>query len=195
MAGAAAAETSKSSGQGEKGEAPQQRRTPSAFRTVAVAIVGAVVTGLLAAAVIVPRQVESVSKSAAGTEPTLAKVAAVELDSAIVTLDPATSQQAIADAKSCKAPIAWVSLTKQPGTADGSVRIRSGPYLSPPFHVTDVPQRVAIPYPAPYETGRGVLWAIGESGGLAIDLYPRWSIRSLNGAAAINVIWTPTDPC
>jgi hypothetical protein len=195
MAGAAAAETQKSSRQGEKVGAPQQRRAPSVFRTLTVVVVGAVVTGLLAAAVIIPRQIESESKSLGGTEPTLAKVAAVELDSAVVTLDPATSQQAVADAKACKAPIAWVTLTKQPGTAGGSVRIRSGPYLSPPFHVTDVPQRIAIPYPAPYETGHGVLWAIGEGGGLAVDLYPRWNIPSLNGATAINVVWTPTDPC
>jgi hypothetical protein len=61
--------------------------------------------------------------------------------------------------------------------------------------VTDQSQRVAIPYPAPYPKGRGVIWVIGEAKGLAIDLYPTWFTQSLDGAAAINVVWDPTDPC
>ena len=61
----------------------------------------------------------------------------------------------MADAKSCKAPIASVVLVKRPGTASALVRIRSGDDSSPAFQVTDIPQRIAIPYPAPYPTGRG----------------------------------------
>jgi hypothetical protein len=43
-----------------------------------------------------------------------------------------------------------VTLVKAPGSPSGTVRVRSGSYLSPAFHVTEAPQRVAIPYPAPY---------------------------------------------
>jgi len=149
-------------------------------------------------AIVAPGRIGSLSKSSGisgESAPTLAQLGPGEIAKAMVTLDPATSQQVVADAKACKAPMAWVTLTKQPGSAGGSIRIRSGAYLSPPFHATDTPQRIAIPYPAPYATGHGVMWAIGEGSGLAIDLYPRWNIPSLNGAAPINVVWTPADPC
>lgn len=203
MPGAAAGEPKgsgapKGTAQGGATDTAAPRKSPSAFRTVTIALAGAAITGALVGAVVVAGGIGSGSKSSGTSsvsEPTLAKVAPAEIAKAIVTLDPATSQQMVADAKACKAPIAWVLLTKQPGSAGGSVRIRSGTYLSPPFHATDTPQRIAIPYPAPYETGRGVMWAIGEGSGLAIDLYPRWNIPSLNGAAPINVVWTPTDPC
>lgn len=192
----AAAAAPKDTSQVNRADAnPPPQKTPTAFRGLTIALVGAVITGALVGGIVASGRIGSGSQPSGGSEPALEKVTQVELANATVTLDPATAQQVVADAKSCKAPVAWVMLTKQPGSAGGSVRIRSGAYLSPPFHVTDVPQRIAIPYPAPYETGRGVLWVIGESSGLAIDLYPRWSIPSLNGAAAINVVWTPGDPC
>ncbi len=184
--------------QGGKIDSPEPQKPPSPFRAVTILLAGGVITGALVGAIVVPGRIGSGSHSSetsGPSEPTLAQVSPAEIAKAIVTLDPATSQQVVADAKACKAPMAWVMLTKQPGSAGGSVRVRSGAYLSPPFHATDAPQRIAIPYPAPYQTGRGVMWAIGEGSGLAIDLYPRWNIPSLNGAAPINVVWTPGDPC
>jgi hypothetical protein len=184
--------------QGGKPDGPAPAKSPSAFGALAIVVAGAALTGAIVGAVVAPGSTGSglqASQAAGGSEPTLAKVAPSEIANAIVTLDPATSQQVAADAKACKAPIAWVTLTKQPGSAGGLVRIRSGAYLSPAFQASDVPQRIAMPYPAPYETGRGVLWVIGEGNGLEIDLYPGWTVASLNGTAPINVIWTPTDPC
>ena len=75
------------------------------------------------------------------------------------------------------------------------VRIRSGAYLSPAFHVTGVPQRIAIPYPSPYSAGRGVLSLVGDANDLWFYLTPGWFIETLNGAASINVVWTPGNPC
>ena len=184
--------------QGGKPDTPAPQKSPSALRAVMIAITGAVITGGIVGAIVAPGRIGSLSKSSGisgESEPTLAQLAPGEIAKAMVTLDPQTSQQAVADAKACKAPIAWVALTKQAGSAGGSVRIRSGAYLSPAFHATGVPQRIAIPYPAPYATGHGVLWVIGQGSGLAIDLYPGWNISSLDGAAPINVVWTPTDPC
>jgi hypothetical protein len=181
-----------------KPDSPAPRKSPSALGAVAVVLVGAAITGALVGTVVAPGRVGSgsqVSEGASGSEPMLDKVAPSEIAKAIVTLDPTVSEQVAADAKACKAPIAWVTLTRQPGTTGGLIRIRSGAYLSPAFQATDVPQRIAMPYPAPYQTGRGVLWVIGEGNGIEIDLYPGWHAPSLNGTAPINVIWTPKDPC
>jgi hypothetical protein len=133
--------------------------------------------------------------TASSAEPTLAALPASELAAAMPTLDPATSQQPVAEAKSCKAPLAFVSVRKHPGTPGGMIRIRSGNYLSPAFNLTEAPQRIAIPYPAPYATGRGALFVIGEASGMSIYLTPGWSTQTLNGAAPINVVWTPGNPC
>jgi hypothetical protein len=188
-----------SSGQDSRGKAVGRPRASSGgLRRLTIMAAGAVVTGLIVTAVISPGGMGMMPRSPvtdSSVEPTLAPLASSELAEAMGTLDPATSQQAVADAKSCKAPIAWVTLVKQPGSPEGSVRIRSGSYLSPAFRVTATPQRVAIPYPGPYATGHGVLWAVGEGSGLTIYLSPGWNIPSLNGAAAVNVHWTPKNPC
>lgn len=197
-AAGAAAGAAKGVTQAGKPSRPGPQKAPSAFRSLAIAVAGAVITAAVMAAIMAPGGIGSVSPSSGtvGTsEPTLAQVVPAEIARAMATLDPETSQQAVADAKACKAPIAWVTLTKRPGSAGGWVRLRSGSYLSPVFHATEVPQRIAHPYPAPYQAGRGVLWVIGEGSGLTINLNPGWNIPSLNGAAPINVVWTPSNPC
>lgn len=174
----------------------QDQKPPSAFRPLLIALAGAIITGgVVAASLGGIGSASKTSGTAGGAELTLAKVASGEIAQAMVTLDPQTSQGVVEDAKACRAPMAWVTLSKQPGSAAGTVRIRSGSYLSPAFLATEAAQRIALPYPGPYASGHGVLWAVGEGSGLAIDLYPRWNIPSLNGATPINVIWTPTDPC
>lgn len=185
--------------QNGKSGGPGVQSLPETFRVLTIAAAGAVITGVVvAAAIMTPGRIGSASQSsgiAGGAEPTLAALAPAEIAEAMVTLDPATSQQVVADAKACKAPLAWLTLVKQPGGAEGAVRIRSGSYLSPAFRVTEVPQRVAIPYPAPYAIGHGVLKALGEANGLRIYLSPGWNIPALNGEASINVHWTLTNPC
>jgi hypothetical protein len=164
-----------------------------------ITIAGALLTAGIVTAALVPGLIASrtttLSGPASDAEPTLSALAASEIAAAIPTLDPATSQAAVADAKSCNAPLAWVVLVKQPGSAAGTVRIRSGSYLSPAFHVTEVAQRIAIPYPAPYASGRGVLSLVGQADGLWFYLTPGWFNPTLNGAASINVVWTPGNPC
>jgi len=157
-----------------------------------VAAAGAAVTGLIVAGA-----VTSGRFGTGASEPTLAALAPSEIAEAIATLDPNTSQQAVADAKACKVPMAWVTLVKQAGSPDGTVRIRAGSYLSPPVRVTEVPQRIALPYPAPYPTGHGVLWVVGAASGVTIYLTPGWNVPEINGGAgaSINVVWTPKNPC
>src|SRR6516225_1900371 len=169
-----------------------QRFLPGA----AIVIAGALITAGIAAVALTPGLMGARSSAAGGyEEPTLSALAPSEIAAAVPTLDPATSQAVVADAKSCKAPLAWVALVERAGAPSGMVRIRSGAYLSPAFHVTGVPQRIAIPYPAPYSAGRGVLSLVGDASDLWFYLTPGWFIETLNGAASINVVWTPGSPC
>jgi len=129
--------------------------------------------------------------------PTLSLVAPAEITDASKTLDPANpkSEQYASEAKKCSVPLAWVDIWKTPGASGGIIRIRSGDYISPPFTLTDAPQRVAIPFPAPYATGKGVLSVEGAASGAVISISPAWHINSLPGSASLDVVWTPKDPC
>jgi hypothetical protein len=74
------------------------------------------------------------------------------------------------------------------------VRIRSGQYVSPPIKLTPAPQRIAIPYPAPYPTGRGVLTLVGEADQVGFYLTPG-GVHDVKGAYAVNVRWQVRNPC
>jgi hypothetical protein len=171
-----------------------KKRRPS--RGILIIVAGALITAAIAvAAVRLDLAGGRPSGPAGDGEPTLSPVATTEIAAAIPTLDPTTSKAAVDDAKSCKAPLGWVTLVKRPGSRGGMVRIRSGPYLSPPFQVGDAPQRIAIPYPAPYPTGRGVLSLVGDADEIWFYLTPGWFVPTLKGAASINVHWTVGNPC
>ena len=157
----------------------------------AIAAIGAAITvGIVAATIVItPKGIGS------GTEPSLTLLPQNEIAAAAPSLDPAVAEKAVADAKACKVPLARVTLVKRPGSVPGVVRIRSGSYLSPPFLVTDSRQSVAIPYPAPYPTGRGVLSLVGETKDVWFYLTPGWFVPDLNGNASINVWWRTDKPC
>ena len=126
---------------------------------------------------------------------TLSLVAPAEITDASRTLDPASSEQLASRAKECSVPLAQVAIWKTPGASGGAIRIRSGGYISPAFTLTDAPQRVAIPFPAPYAIGRGVISVEGAADGAVISVSPAWHINSLVGSASLDVVWTPKDPC
>jgi hypothetical protein len=130
--------------------------------------------------------------------PTLSLVAPAEITDASRTLDPASSEQLASRAKECSVPLAQVAIWKTPGASGGAIRIRSGSYTSPVFTLTDAPQRVAIPFPAPYASGQGVISVEsvgGAADGAVISVSPAWHINSLPGSASLDVVWTPKDPC
>jgi hypothetical protein len=129
--------------------------------------------------------------------PTLSLVAPAEITDASRTLnreDP-KSEQYESEAKKCSVPLAQVAIWKRPGASGGTIKIRSGNYISPPFTLTDAPQRVAIPFPAPYPTGQGVISVEGTADGAVISISPAWHINSLPGSASLDVVWIPKDPC
>jgi hypothetical protein len=75
------------------------------------------------------------------------------------------------------------------------VRVHSGSYLSPTFELSDASRRIAIPYPAPYELGRGEISVTGVAGGLVMSISPSWTVDSLNGTATKPVVWHVSKHC
>jgi hypothetical protein len=168
-----------------------KKRSPS--RAIVIAIVGGLVTAGAVTAVVAPDLLGG-KKDAPGTEESILEpLAPADITAALPTLDPTTSKAAVDDAKACKAPLAWVTLVQR-GPHGGMVRVRSGSYLSPPIQLTPAPQRIAIPYPAPYPTGRGVLSLVGEADQVGFFLRPG-GVRNVHGTHSTNVWWRTDKPC
>lgn len=204
MSGAAAREGASTGAPGAAPERPRldpgrgpgdgPKRGP--WRGILITIVGGLVTAGIAAATVSPGLLEGRPGAASDAEPILSQLTPAEIAAALPTLDPATSKAAVDDAKSCKAPLGWVMIVQRPGgRGGGMVRIRSGTYLSPPIPVTNIPQRVAVPYPSPYPAGRGVLSLVGDADEVWMYLRPGWFLPTLKGSASINVHWTVGNPC
>jgi len=116
-----------------------------------------------------------------------------DLFGAVTTIAPPQAGY-MSRAVSCRVPLASVVVFKQ-GAPAGKVRIKSANYVSPEFELTDAPQRVAIPFPAPYEAGSGVISIEGDLPGTSVGLMPVWHFNSDTGVTTINVRWTPKAPC
>jgi hypothetical protein len=179
---------------GAPGQEPPRGKKPGSSRGIVIGIAGGLVIAAIAAGVVLPRIVGNNPPAAVGQESTLEVLVPADINAAIPTLDPGTSKAAVDDAKNCKVPLAWVTLTQRPGGNGGMVRVRSGNYLSPPIKLTPVPQRVAVPYPAPYPTGRGVLTLLGEADQVGLYLTPG-GVHDVNGAYSVNVRWQVRNPC
>jgi len=172
---------------------PPPHKKPGSSRGIVIGIAGGLVIAGIAAGVLWPKIGGDNKPAGVGDESTLEVLVPGDINAALPTLDPGTSKQAVDDAKNCKVPLAWVTLTQRNGHS-GMVRIRSGAYLSPPIKLTPAPQRVAVPYPAPYPTGRGVLTLIGEADQVGFYLTPG-GIHDVNGAYSVNVRWQVRNPC
>src|SRR5260221_10780868 len=171
---------------------PPRGKKPRSSRSIVIGIVGGLVIAGIAGVVVVPNIVRD-KPPVVGEESTLEVLVPGDINAALPTLDPGTSKAAVDDAKNCKAPLAWVTLTQRNGHG-GMVRVRSGQYLSPPIKLTPVPQRVAVPYPAPYPVGRGVLTLVGEADQVGLYLTPG-GIHDVSGAYSVNVRWQVRNPC
>jgi hypothetical protein len=181
---------------GEQDRPPRQEpphdKKPGSPRGTLIGIAGALITAGIAAIVVWPSLVSD--KPAVGEESTLEVLVPADINAALPTLDPGTSKAAVDDARNCKAPLAWVTLTQRSSGHGGMVRIRSGQYLSPPIKLSPIPQRIAIPYPAPYPVGRGVLTLIGEADQVGFYLRPG-GVQDVNGTYSVNVRWQVRNPC
>jgi hypothetical protein len=110
------------------------------------------------------------------------------------TLAPEQKTQLIENARRCREPLGRVAIWHSTSTRGGTVSIISGSYQSPQFTLTTTPTLVALPYPAPYASGRGVLTVVGESNDFGIALRPRL-ITQIKGTLPIQVWWTPVGGC
>ena len=89
------------------------------LRPVIMMAVGGLLTGIVMAAVLLalPSGQSAVSS--------LQTVAPEQLDDAIVSLGGLASAATVADARQCKAPLAYVTLSAEAGSTASTVRIRS----------------------------------------------------------------------
>lgn len=172
----------------QKGESQGASVLRGIARARGVAVAGVVLSGLVGGALLFDRPAGVGQLGAAE----IASVAADDLSSARTTLDPARAAALASDARACKAPLAYVTLSQAPGSPDSDIRIRSGDYVSPIYHIGAAPIRVAIPFPTPYATGRGQIFVEGRQLGLDVTLYP--TMRP-GGGGVINIWWTTDKPC
>jgi hypothetical protein len=153
--------------------------------------VGLVLTALAIGAVMATARMDS----APSDRSQLSFVAQSEITDAATTLVPQTASALVGEAKRCTIPLASLVVSKSMTGGSGTIRIRSGSYLSPPFLLTDMPQRVAVPFPGPYPSGMGTITIEGNATGSVISLSPAVKIDKLAGANSIPVWWTPRKPC
>jgi hypothetical protein len=137
-------------------------------------------------------------QNAAGEQASaLAEVDDQDLAAALTTLSGSADFLARFRERSagCRLPLAWVTIARAGGEPEGTIRLRSGPYFSPVFHLTDGPLRVAIPYPAPYGEGHGTLVVMNAGAGSVVALLPPWHVNVRSGEMARAVNWVPTRRC
>lgn len=159
------------------------------LRQTLICAAGGLAAGLAATAILLAAPAGQPQNAALET------ITPAELSEAALSLDPNAGRQALDDARQCKVPLAYLTLTAASGDPVGRVRIRSGSYLSPNITITNAPRRVAVPFPAPYPSGRGVVSIEGAARDLKVWLSPGRIFPMLNGAEVINVVWTPKNPC
>jgi hypothetical protein len=111
------------------------------------------------------------------------------------TLAPDQAARLTEEARRCREPLARVAIWHSPGTPGGFVSIVSGAYHSPRFVLTAAPSLVAIPFPAPYSSGQGMLSVVGEAKDFAIALRPVIMNSEIKGTLPIRVWWTPVGGC
>ncbi len=127
----------------------------------------------------------------------LAEVAPGDIPGALATMDGANSllAQWRQQDRSCSSKLAWVTIAGAPGEPPGTVRLRSGGYFSPVFTLSSTPMRVAIPYPAPYEAGRGTLSVLDAGADATVALNPAWHVSARSGGMTRVVTWRPAERC
>ncbi len=118
-----------------------------------------------------------------------------DLSAALDTVAGTSQQLArFRDHDPCSHHLAWVTMVREPGRQSARIRLQSGTYISPAFELAETPVRVALPYPAPYATGNGVI-SVGATAAAIVALSPPWHVPARAGIETRNVTWTPTPGC
>jgi hypothetical protein len=176
----------------ERTSLPDGRASPDSGRgnlvpALAVLLTGTVMLGAVGGWLLSPQGDPSV--------PVVAMLSPEEIPEAMTTLNPAAQQSVRSDARECRNPMGFITVATPGNPAGGTVSFRTSKYQSPPFHVTDKPQRIAIPHPLPGTGGVDLLSADGDAKGLLVSLTPTARMEPVNGTSTIKVIWRPRPPC
>ncbi len=164
---------------------------PGASAAALIAIISALITGILA-----QPKAEATDGAVPQGISQLAEVPADEIGAALETVALSPEQDAQFRARAaCRLKLAWVTIARLPNQPAGRIRLQSGRYVSPAFDLTDVPVRVALPYPAPYPTGRGTIAVVGTSSDANVALTPPWRVAAQQGLQSREVTWTPSGAC
>jgi len=165
-------------------------RLPGLLRAAVIAALAAFLVGFWARQGSAPRP----EGMADGSR--VAEVAPEEVPVALGTVSATPEQLAQFRARdACKRRLAWVTVRRAPGGAPGRIRLQSGSYISPAFELLDTPVRVALPYPAPYAAGHGVISVLGAETEAVVALTPPWHVPAQAGVQAREVSWTPAGVC
>ncbi len=171
--------------------ARDQASLPGAWAAALIAILAALIAGSLARP-----KAETADGAAPPGASRLAEVEQDEVGAALETVAAPPEQVArFRGQEACRRKLAWVTIAGLPNRPAGRIRLQSGKYLSPAFDLTDVPVRVALPYPAPYPTGHGTISIVGTTSDAVVALTPSWQVAANQGVQSREVSWTPAGGC
>lgn len=171
----------------ESGSNDKSRKSP-----IMVGAIGALL--LLAAAGGVALK-SGLADRGSSVTPTVGFVSQHDINDAAATLTPSVAGGLVDDAKRCRVPLVSMTIEKGNAQIGSTLRIRAGNYVSPYFQVTEGMQRIAMPYPAPYDAGAGTFIVEGNAQGAILGLTPTKVLVGLPGSQSIPVVWRPVSPC
>lgn len=126
----------------------------------------------------------------------VAEVSPEDFQAALGTVAGTPRQLArLREREACRRRLALVTIRREPGQAPGKIRLQSGSYYSPLFELLETPVRIALPYPVPYENGRGVISVVGATTAAVVALSPPWHVPAQAGMEARQVTWSPVGAC
>jgi hypothetical protein len=161
-----------------------KRKLPS---TGALLLAGTIVLGVAAG--------WHLARAVSAGPPVIEMVSSADFAEGTTTLSAEAIQQARSAPRQCRIQMGHITVSTPGNAAGGTVRFRIGGYESPPFVVTDKPQRIAIPNPFPETGGTGFLSVDGEAKGLVVALIPPTPMEPVNGSATTPVIFLPSPKC
>lgn len=124
----------------------------------------------------------------------LQRVALNDVETAAQSLVAGRAAALVEDAKACRRPLGFL-VVQATGKALGTVRFRSGGYVSPYLRLGPQAERVALPFPAPLEAGHGQIFLDNNADGADVFLLPGVRIGAGASTHVINVTWNPKAPC
>ncbi len=157
-------------------------------RALLVTVIGAVVTGGL---------VGNAGRLLRG-QADLFEISQVEfkdLAEAGDSLNQSVANKLIDDAKNCREPLSFLTF-KSLGSNGGSIQVLTGLYQSPVITLRPHEAlRLALPWPASYQSGTGAYTLINNTDGVGVYLRPGLRVEAGPSRHIINVRWTPRNPC